>query len=112
MCLTVSFVEDLEWLQNFVVDAFDDPHFGPGQVFERPKVERHAPELVCDFGVQVARVLHFEQVSVSGLFVDGHLGVSLAAVALAGRYQNVDGVNLMRLELVLFVLFALGVLKT
>ena len=54
MCLTVSFVEDLEWLQNFVVDAFDDPHFGPGKVLERPKVERHAPELVCDFGVQVA----------------------------------------------------------
>merc|ERR1712088_497618 len=104
---TFSFEEDLERLEDLVIDAFDNPHFGSGQVVQRSQIERHGSEFGGDFAVQVARVFHFEQVSVAGLFVDGHLGVLFSPMAFAGGDQDVDGVDLVGFELVLLMLFAL-----
>ena len=53
LVLTFSLVEDLERLQDFMVDALDDAHLGAREVIQGPQIERHAPELGSDFGVQV-----------------------------------------------------------
>lgn len=84
----------LEGLDELVGDALDDAHLGLGLVVHGPEREGHHAELLGGLRVELPRVLHLEHVRLVGLLVDGDLGVALAALALAGRDQHVDAVDL------------------
>ena len=89
-------------------DALDDSHSSLGLILESPERERHRAELLGRLAEELPRVLHLQHVRLVRLLVDGDLRVSLATLAFAGRDEDVDGVDLVQLEVELVVLLPLG----
>ena len=101
-------MENLEGLDKLVGDALDDPHLGLRLVLEGSKREGHGAELLARLTEKLSGVLHLEHVRLVCSLVDGDLRVALAALTLAGGDEDVDGVDLVKVEVVLVVLLALS----
>ena len=89
-------------------DTLNNSHLGLRLVLKGSKREGHASELLARLTEKLSRVLHLEHVRLVSSLVDGDLRIALAALALSGGDEDVNGVDLVQLKVVLVMLLALS----